>query len=74
MTPEGEPTSRRDVQPAPETPDRYPNLGTRGVSVSSSSSADVSIQTSKLEGWLIASLLLALGCISMGVYLIVLRH
>jgi len=53
---------------------RYPNLGTRGVSVSSSESADVSILTSRTEGWMVAIALLVAGCISMGIYLVVLHH
>ena len=53
---------------------RYPNLGTQGVSVSSSESADVSIVTSRTEGWLVATALLVAGCISMGIYLIVLHR
>ena len=53
---------------------RYPNLGTRGVSVSSSESADVSIVTSRTEGWMVAIALLVAGCISMGIYLVVLHH
>lgn len=53
---------------------RYPNLGTPGVSVSSSESADVSILTSRTEGWIVAIALLAAGCISMGIYLVVLHH
>lgn len=53
---------------------RYPNLGTHGVSVSSSESADVSIVTSRTEGWMVAIALLVAGCISMGIYLVVLHH
>ncbi|HUY96298.1 MAG TPA: hypothetical protein VMW47_01505 [Verrucomicrobiae bacterium] len=54
--------------------DRYPNLGTRGVTVSSSPGADVSILTSRLEGWLVAIGLLAAGALAMGLYLVVLHH
>lgn len=53
---------------------RYPNLGTQGVSVSSSESADVPILTSRTEGWMVAIALLIAGCISMGIYLVVLHH
>jgi len=44
------------------------------VSVSSSESADVSILTSRTEGWMVAIALLVAGCISMGIYLVVLHH
>jgi hypothetical protein len=67
---------RGDDASAPEAGEarRYPNLGTRGVSVSSSESADVSILTSRTEGWMVAIALLVAGCISMGIYLVVLHH
>jgi hypothetical protein len=42
--------------------------------VSSSESADVSILTSRAEGWMVAIALLVAGCISMGIYLVVLHH
>jgi len=54
--------------------DRYPNLGTRGVTVSSSPGADVSILSSSLEGWLVAVGLLCAGALAMGVYVLVLHH
>ncbi len=54
--------------------DRYPNLGTRGVTVSSSPGADVSVLTSRLEGWLVAVGLLAMGALAMGIYVVVLHH
>lgn len=54
--------------------ERYPHLGTKGISVSSSSSADVSIRPSRIEGWVVATALLLAGCISMGIYLVVLHH
>ncbi len=54
--------------------DRYPNLGTRGVSISSAKGADVRVDPSRREGWLVALALLAAGCISMGIYLVVLHH
>jgi len=53
---------------------RYPNLGTKGVSISSSERADVVIRTSRTEGWIVATALLLAGCISMGIYLVVLHH
>ncbi|MGA2873453.1 MAG: hypothetical protein ABSF27_07750 [Candidatus Dormibacteria bacterium] len=59
---------------SPAESERYPNLGTKGVSVSSAASADVSIRTSRWEGWLVAVGLLLAGCISMGIYLVVLHH
>ncbi|MGH7665947.1 MAG: hypothetical protein ACREN1_01315 [Candidatus Dormibacteria bacterium] len=58
----------------PTESDRYPNLGTKGISVSSSSAADVPIGASRTEGWLVATALLLAGCISMGIYLVVLHH
>lgn len=58
----------------PNEAERYPNLGTKGVSVSSSDSADVTIRPSRTEGWLVATALLVAGCISMGIYLVVLHH
>jgi hypothetical protein len=60
--------------PAPSEAQRYPNLGTQGVSISSSDAADVTIHTSRTEGWLVATGLLLAGCISMGIYLVVLHH
>jgi hypothetical protein len=60
--------------PSPAESERYPNLGTKGVSISSSESADISIRTSRREGWLVALGLVLAGCISMGIYLVVLHH
>ena len=53
---------------------RYPNLGTEGVAVSSDARADVSFQTSRMEGWLVAGALLLASCLAMGIYLVVLHH
>lgn len=74
-----------ELSTSPETPpstgskganesQRYPNLGTKGVSISSSDTADVVIRTSRTEGWIVATALLLAGCISMGIYLVVLHH
>ncbi|HEY6538549.1 MAG TPA: hypothetical protein VI138_05850 [Candidatus Dormibacteraeota bacterium] len=65
-----------DSPPLPSSAEseRYPHLGTKGVSVSSSASADVAIQPSRTEGWMVATALLLAGCISMGIYLVVLHH
>jgi hypothetical protein len=60
--------------PEPSEAQRYPNLGTQGVSISSSESADVTIRPSRIEGWLVATGLLLAGCVSMGIYLVVLHH
>jgi hypothetical protein len=62
------------LAPAPGDPQRYPNLGTQGLSMSSSDSADVSVRTSRTEGWWVAIGLLLAGCISMGIYLVLLHH
>jgi len=59
---------------APTEAQRYPHLGTEGVSVSSSALADVSISPSRTEGWIVATALLVAGCISMGIYLVLLHH
>lgn len=61
-------------EPEPVQADRYPNLGTRGLSMSSDPSADSSINPSRTEGWLVALGLLLAGCVSMGIYLVVLHH
>jgi hypothetical protein len=34
----------------------------------------VVIRTSRTEGWIVATALLLAGCISMGIYLVVLHH
>ena len=73
---------RRPSDPAPALePDdprflaqRYCNLGTTGVTVSSDSRADVAIGGSPLEGWIIATVLLLASCLAMGIYLVVLHH
>lgn len=54
--------------------ERYPSLGTKGVSVSSSATADVPVLASRIEGWVVAIGLLVAGCVSMGIYLIVLHR
>jgi hypothetical protein len=69
--PEG---TRSTSSPQPTEAQRYPHLGTKGVSVSSSASADVSIRPSRTEGWVVATGLLVAGCISMGIYLVLLHH
>ncbi|HUY57867.1 MAG TPA: hypothetical protein VMV12_08570 [Candidatus Micrarchaeaceae archaeon] len=66
--------TRSGAIPEPTEAERYPHLGTRGVSVSSSASADVTIHPSRSEGWIVATALLVAGCISMGIYLIVLHR
>jgi hypothetical protein len=66
--------ARSGSNPSPTEAQRYPNLGTKGVSVSSSESADIPILTSRTEGWVVAVALLVAGCISMGIYLVVLHH
>lgn len=42
--------------------------------MSSSALADVSISPSRTEGWIVATALLVAGCISMGIYLVLLHH
>ncbi|MGH7643231.1 MAG: hypothetical protein ACRENX_09520 [Candidatus Dormibacteria bacterium] len=71
MEPEGNPESPTSE---PTGAQRYPHLGTQGVSVSSSASADISIRPSRTEGWVVTVGLLVAGCISMGIYLVVLHH
>jgi hypothetical protein len=44
------------------------------VAVSSDARADVSFQTSRMEGWLVAGALLLASCLAMGIYLVVLHH
>jgi len=58
----------------PTEAERYPHLGTKGVSVSSSNAADIQIHPSRVEGWVVTAGLLVAGCISMGIYLVVLHH
>lgn len=53
---------------------RYSQLGTPGVSVSSDPRADVPYRTSRLEGWVVATVLLLASCLAMGIYLVVLHH
>jgi len=71
INPEGTPSTSA---PEPTTAQRYPHLGTKGISVSSSASADISIRPSRREGWMVTGGLLVAGCISMGIYLVVLHH
>ncbi len=59
---------------SPRVADRYPNLGTRGVSVSSRPQADVAITTSRVEGWVVATGLLLAGALAMGIYVLLLHH
>ncbi len=64
--------------PVPPRPaalaDQYPNLGTRGLTVSSSPDAEVSVQTSRLEGWLVAGGLLLASAVAMAIYLVILHR
>ncbi|HUY56631.1 MAG TPA: hypothetical protein VMV12_02230 [Candidatus Micrarchaeaceae archaeon] len=70
-----DPAGESDLSnPAPTEAQRYPNLGTQGVSVSSSAAADIPVRASRTEGWVVATALLVAGCISMGIYLVVLHH
>ena len=63
--------------PAPRSAplaDQYQKLGTRGITVSSSPDADVSIRPSRLEGWLVAGGLLLASAVAMAIYLVVLHR
>ncbi|HVC38483.1 MAG TPA: hypothetical protein VNH20_00725 [Candidatus Dormibacteraeota bacterium] len=42
--------------------------------MSSSNAADIQIHPSRVEGWVVTAGLLVAGCISMGIYLVVLHH
>jgi len=69
------PAATAPVPPRPPAlADQYPNLGTRGITVSSSLDAEVSVQTSRLEGWLVAGGLLLASAVAMAIYLVVLHR
>ena len=58
----------------PSDVNRYAKLGTSGVSISSSSQADVTVRSSRVEGWVVAGILLLASALAMGIYLVVLHH